>query len=212
MKFLKPLFKKFYLFFSARGSEKENSLQFEIHDSLRSSRKSSKHSSRIGSSRLSSGPASVAGHGAEGHDFKRAFNTFKVATANKMPRGAGFGETSPVPVSRGYRPGQGSSLDNSVKESRPGQPDSFISVGDGIRYLPNDSFYSYTVSRDDSQSPVDFLNLSEELEGMMSTSYDDCFNNDDDDGVISNANCIQVRFDPCLKKSVCLAQGIKEAQ
>ena len=77
-----------------------------------------------------------------------------------------------------------------------------ISVGDGIRYLPNDSFYSYTVSRDDSQSPVDFLNLSEELEGMMSTSYDDCFNNDDDDGVISNANCIQVGFDSSSKNYV----------
>lgn len=198
MKLLKPLVKKFYLVFAARGSEKENSLQFEIHDSVRSSRKSSKRSSRIGSTRFSSGPSSVAGqgHGGEGHDFKRAFNTFKVATANKMPRGAGFGETSPVPVSRGYRPGQGSSLDNSVKDSRPSGPDSFISAGDGIRYLPNDSFYSYTVSRDDSQSPVDFLNLSEELEGMMSTSYDDCFNNEDDD-VINNANCIQVGF-KCL--------------
>ena len=150
----------------------------------------SKPSSRHGSSRLSSGPSSLAGAGlgVEGHDFKRAFHTYKVATANKMPRGAGFGETSPVPVTRGYRPGQGSSLDNSVKENRSDDP---FSSCDGVRYLPNDSLYSYTVSRDDSQSPVDFLNLSDELEGMMATSYDVGVDDDDDD-VVSNANCLQV--------------------
>jgi hypothetical protein len=146
--------------------------------------------------RFSSGQSSLAGVGVEGHDFKRAFNTFKVATANKMPHGSAFGPASPVPVSRGYRPGQGSSLDNSVKDRPAGQPpeDLFPAAGDGIRYLPSDSFYSYTVSRDESQSPADFLDLSEELEGMMSTSYDDCFRHaDDDDPVANNANCLQVR-------------------
>ena len=119
MKLLK--FAVITVFHLSAGKGSENSLQFEIHDSVRTSRKSSKRSSRLGSSRLSSGPSSLAGAGlgGDGHDFKRAFNTFKVATANKMPRGAGFGETSPVPVSRGYRPGQGSSLDNSVKDNRP---------------------------------------------------------------------------------------------
>lgn len=181
MKFLQILTKIIIFYIQGKGSE--NSLQFEIQDSVRSSRKSSKRSSRLGSSKYSSDTSSI-----EGHDFKRAFNTYKIVTANKMPRGAGFGVASPVPVTRGYQPGQGSSLDNSVKD-RSSQNDDFFSSSEAVRYLPNDSMYSYTVSRDESRSPTDFLDLSDEFEGMMSTSYDEFCSTDES---IKNANCLSV--------------------
>lgn len=73
-------------------------------------------------------------------DFKRAFNTYKFVTANKMPRGGGFGSPSPIPANRGYQPGQGSSLDNSVKDR--GHDEDFFAAGDGVRYLPTDRFNS----------------------------------------------------------------------
>ena len=51
--------------------------------------------------------------------------------------------------------------------------------------------YSYTVSRDESRSPTDFLDLSDDLEGMMTNSYEDCCTEDQD--ILKDKNCLRVR-------------------
>lgn len=67
--------------------------------------------------------------------FGSTFDTFRIATSNsKMVHSGGPGALEPVPVTFGYNPGQGSSLDK--------------------EYF----FESYTVSRADTSSP-DFMDL-----------------------------------------------------
>lgn len=139
---------------TAKKGTDDISLQSEIHSSLRSSKRTSKRSSHQ-SSKLDSASdfsdsdldfsSSSFRHHKSSSLFKNAFSTYKLATANKMPHGGGS-NTSPVPITQGYNPGQGSSLDNSYLTT-------------SIPYMPDDNIYSYTVSRDMSRSPTHFSDI-----------------------------------------------------
>lgn len=73
-------------------------------------------------------------------DLKSTFATYKLATANKMHIG-GLSSDSPIPS---YAPGLGSSLENPSGFSIP-------------RVMPLDDTFSYTILRDNSQSPTAFM-------------------------------------------------------
>ncbi|XP_059096744.1 trafficking kinesin-binding protein milt-like [Tigriopus californicus] len=128
---------------SGEDGTKESSLLSEIHSSLRSSKRNSKKASRQSSKLDSASDFSDSdldsrrfkGRSSNAGMFGSTFDTFRIATANsKMVHGGGPGELESVPVTLGYNPGQGSSLDK--------------------EYF----FESYTVSRDNTASP-DFMDL-----------------------------------------------------
>eukprot|EP00095_Tigriopus_kingsejongensis_P009345 maker-scaffold362_size196086-snap-gene-0.26 protein:Tk09345 transcript:maker-scaffold362_size196086-snap-gene-0.26-mRNA-1 annotation:"polysaccharide deacetylase" len=90
----------------------ESSLLSEIHSSLRSSKRTSKKASRQSSKLDSASDFSDSDIEArKGYSaFSGTFNTFRYGTINsKMVHGGS--SDSPVPVTQGYNPGQGSSLD-----------------------------------------------------------------------------------------------------
>lgn len=110
-----------------------SSLQSEIHSSLKSSKrtskKSSKHSSRFESD--FSEDSETSHH----LPFSKTFSTYKAATAIPNSRLLPPTGDSPVPVTDGYNPGQGSSFNKEDQDEE---------------YY----FQSYTVSREVSQSPM----------------------------------------------------------
>jgi hypothetical protein len=128
------------------------SLQSEIHSSIRSSKKTSRKSSKMDSlatSDFSDSDFETASRPSSGRlrtskRLKSTFETYKLATANKMHIG-GMSSDSPIPFTNGYNPGLGSSYEGSS----------------AIPYLPDDDIYSYTVSRDISQSPTAFMKLND---------------------------------------------------
>ena len=126
--------------------QEQLSLQSEIHSSIRAKKKHKSPANRhlqldsstdmSGDSDLESTSTSVSSASGlrSSHKFHNAFATYKLATANKMHIG-GLSSTTPDPI---YNPGLGSSLETKVLKI-------------------DDDMYSYTISRDNSQSPTAFM-------------------------------------------------------
>ena len=134
---------------SGADSSRELSLQSEIHSSIRAKKKLRTRTSQLQSQALGGRGASETSTDLSDSDlevnpgglssaYKSTFDTFRLATANKMHIG-GLSSDSPIPT---YNPGLGSSLESAPRILRLGQ---------------DQDAYSYTISRDNSQSPSAFM-------------------------------------------------------